>query len=81
MAVETIRYIADKVNVSISTVSGVIKKTEQIGAEIKKRVCSLIDKQDFEPNQIARCLVTGKIGMITIIILNLPDAVRKGSVF
>jgi len=75
MSVLTIHDIAHEANVSISTVSRVINNTKEVGPELKDRVFNIIQKHNFQPNQIARSLVTRKTDTIAMIVSNISNAV------
>jgi LacI family transcriptional regulator len=75
LSVVTIHDIAKEAQVSISTVSRVINNTKEVSPELKKRVYNIIKNHNYEPNQIARSLVTRKTGMIGIILSNISNAV------
>ena len=67
----TIKDVAKKANVSITTVSRVINKIEgYTNEETKKRILKVIEELDYKPNALARSLVTKKTKSIGLI---LPD--------
>lgn len=78
----TIKDIAKKANVSITTVSRVLNnKTEGIGEETRKRVLDIIEELDYRPNTIARSMVTKQTNTIGLIIPDIrnpffPELVR-----
>lgn len=78
----TIKDIAKKANVSITTVSRVLNnKAEGIGEATRKRVLEIIDELDYRPNTIARSMVTKQTNTIGLIIPDIrnpffPELVR-----
>jgi LacI family transcriptional regulator len=66
----TIKDVAKKANVSISTVSRVINKSKPVSEDIRERVEEVIKELNYEPNQIARSLVMKKTNLIGVIV---PD--------
>lgn len=58
----TIKDIAKLANVSITTVSRVINnKTEGVSEETRNRILQLVKELGYQPNAIARGLVTKKL--------------------
>lgn len=78
----TIKDIAKKANVSITTVSRVLNnKTEGIGEETRKRILDIIEEMDYRPNTIARSMITKQTNTIGLIIPDIrnpffPELVR-----
>jgi LacI family transcriptional regulator len=78
----TIKDIAKKANVSIATVSRVMNnKADDIREETKQRVLNVIKEHDYQPNSIARSMVTKKTATIGLIIPDIrnpffPELVR-----
>lgn len=78
----TIKDIAKKANVSITTVSRVLNnKQDGIGAATRKRVLDIIKELDYYPNSTARSMVTKKTKTIGLIIPDIrnpffPELVR-----
>lgn len=66
----TIKDVAKKANVSISTVSRVINDSKPVSDEIKKRVLEVIRETGYTPNPVARSLVMKKSRLIGVIV---PD--------
>jgi LacI family transcriptional regulator len=66
----TIQDVANKANVSITTVSHVINGTRYVSDGLKERVYSAMDELHFRPNGLARSLRMGKTKTIGLII---PD--------
>lgn len=63
----TIRDVASRADVSISTVSRVLNRPEIVDADTKKRVISAMNELNFKPNAIARGLSsrhTNTLGLI-----------------
>ncbi len=70
IAKTTIKDVAEKAQVSISTVSRVINNSGYVNAETKHKVMEAIRELDFEPNPLAKGLGGGKSNTIGLI---LPD--------
>jgi DNA-binding LacI/PurR family transcriptional regulator len=66
----TIYDIARESGVSVSTVSRILNGTAQVRPEKRERVQEVIDKYNFQPNLLARSLVSKESKMIGCI---LPD--------
>ncbi|MEH7014840.1 LacI family DNA-binding transcriptional regulator, partial [Neobacillus niacini] len=78
----TIKDIARKANVSITTVSRVInQKSEGIGEATRKKVLEIIEELDYRPNRVARSMITNQTNTIGLIIPDIrnpffPELVR-----
>lgn len=66
----TIKDVAKKANVSISTVSRVINNSKPVSPEIKEKVNKIIEEMNYSPNPVARSLVMRKSRLIGAIV---PD--------
>ena len=66
----TIKDIARKLNISVSTVSRALRGSADINQETKKAVIELAAELDYQPNSIALSLVKSKTNIIGVII---PD--------
>lgn len=69
----TIKDVAKKANVSISTVSRVINDSKPVSDDIKMRVVKVIEELGYKPNPVARSLVTKKSRLIGVIIPDISD--------
>ena len=69
----TIKDIARLANVSSATVSRVINNYPYINRKTKEKVLEVISKTDYQPNALARSLVTKKSGMIGVIVWDLAS--------
>ena len=72
-AVATLRDIAAKANVSIMTVSRVIKNSGYVNRETRKRVEAAIEEMDYRPNEIARSLVHSRTNNIMLIVPDIEN--------
>lgn len=72
--VATIKDVAKKAGVSISTVSRVVNSSKPVSEEVKKRVLEAIEELGYKPNEIARTLVTKKSYLIGVIVTDLGDS-------
>lgn len=64
----TIKDVAKMAGVSISTVSRVVNDSKPVSPDARRRVLNAIDVLDYEPNEIARSLVTRKSNIIGVIV-------------
>jgi DNA-binding LacI/PurR family transcriptional regulator len=67
--------VAREANVSYQTVSRVINNKDGVGEETRKRVLSIIQQLDYQPNDIARSLVVGRTFTLGCISESLTDYV------
>ncbi|OHW62477.1 catabolite control protein A [Andreesenia angusta] len=72
--VATIKDVAKKAGVSISTVSRVVNDSKPVSPEVKKKVMETIEELGYKPNEIARTLVTKKSYLIGVIVTDLGDS-------
>ena len=66
--VATIKDVAKMANVSISTVSRVVNDSKPVSPDARRRVLHAIEVLQYEPNEIARSLVTRKSNIIGVIV-------------
>ena len=66
----TIRDIAKKANVAVSTVSYVLNNTKKVKPETRERILEVIKELDYHPRSVARSLKTRKTMTIGVV---LPD--------
>lgn len=64
----TIKDVAKMAEVSISTVSRVINDSKPVSPEARRKVLHAIEELGYEPNEIARSLVTRKSNLIGVIV-------------
>lgn len=64
----TIKDVAKMSEVSISTVSRVINDSKPVSPEARRKVLNAIEVLGYEPNEIARSLVTQKSNLIGVIV-------------
>lgn len=64
----TIKDVAKMAEVSISTVSRVINDSKPVSPEARRKVLNAIEVLGYEPNEIARSLVTRKSNLIGVIV-------------
>src|SRR5271169_962030 len=63
-----IRTVAQLANVSIATVSRTINRVSTVNPKMAKRVFEAIEKLDYFPNTQARALVSGRSGLLGLIV-------------
>lgn len=64
----TIKEIAKIAGVSRSTVSRVINNDPNVSEQTRAKVQEIIDKMDYEPNPVARSLMSGKTRVVGLVI-------------
>jgi LacI family transcriptional regulator len=69
----TLRDIGKQLGLSAMTVSLVLRDSPRISDATKKRVRVAIRGLNFEPNQLARALTTGRSNLIGVIVPNSSD--------
>lgn len=66
----TIKDIAERVGVTVTTVSRVLNNRGYLSSDLKRRVQAAIDELNYQPNELARSLLRKKSKVIGLII---PD--------
>ncbi|MGO8693883.1 MAG: LacI family DNA-binding transcriptional regulator [Rectinemataceae bacterium] len=69
----TIRDVAEKAGVSISTVSHVLNGTRRVGDSARERVLDVIAELDYRPNQLARGLRGAETATLGLIISDIRE--------
>lgn len=69
----TIRDIATQLGLSAMTVSLALRDHPRISAPTKERIRAAMKELNYEPNQVARALATGKSNLIGVIVPNSSD--------
>ncbi|WP_141431667.1 LacI family DNA-binding transcriptional regulator [Bacillus sp. 03113] len=69
----TIKDVAKKANVSISTVSNVINKSKWVSPEVSERVLEVVKELGFIPNAIARSLIKKESLLIGVLIPGIEN--------
>ncbi|MFZ4771918.1 MAG: LacI family DNA-binding transcriptional regulator, partial [Ferruginibacter sp.] len=67
----TIKDIAKKLNISISTVSRALRKASDVSIETRKAVMSLSEELNYQPNRLALSLRQRQTHTIGVIVPNL----------
>ena len=70
----TIKDVAKKAGVSISTVSRVINDSKPVTGEVKQKVLDVIKETGYIPNPLARSLVTKRSQLIGVIVPEVSDS-------
>lgn len=65
------RDIADELGLSVVTVSKVLRNHPDIGEETRKRVLKRVEELDYQPNELARSLVTGRSYLVGLVVPGL----------
>ncbi len=66
----TIKAVAERAGVSVTTVSHALNRPERVTPELRERVTRAAAELGYQPNPIARSLRTGRTGLVAMII---PD--------
>jgi LacI family transcriptional regulator len=66
----TMKQVAERAGVSISTVSHVINNTRAVSDEVRKRVLGIIDEMRYVPSAVARSLKNDKTNTIGVLVPN-----------
>ena len=69
----TAQDVARTLGVSQSTISRAFSMTASISEEMKLRVIKAANKLGYQPNVIARSLITRRTNMVAIVMANLVD--------
>ena len=81
--VATMKEVAERAGVSITTVSHVINQTRFVSEELAKRVRDAIDELSYHPDQRARSLRVGKSETVAMLVTDIVNpffpAVVRGS--
>jgi len=70
----TIKDVAKRAGVSISTVSRVLNRRDRVNDETREKVLAAIQEMNFTPNNIAASMVTKKTKMIAIAV---PEVINS----
>ncbi|WP_099223016.1 LacI family DNA-binding transcriptional regulator [Listeria costaricensis] len=70
---KSIRDVARKANVSVSTVSRVLNNSKPVSKELRERVLAAIEEEEFVPNMLARGLVNKTTKLIGVIIPRISN--------
>lgn len=74
----TIKDVAKKANVSITTVSRVLNDKPDVNGDTKEKIKKIIDELNYKPNDIARGLVLNKTNTIGLIIPDIANPFFPG---
>ena len=69
----SIKDVAKKAGVSLSTVSRVLNNTCIVSDELRDKVMNAVNSMDYVPNQAARSLVSSRTNTIGVIVNNMHD--------
>lgn len=69
----TLQDIGRRLGLSATTISLALRNHPRISRETKERVNTLLQELRYEPNRVARALVTGKSNLIGVIVPNSSD--------
>jgi len=74
----TIRDVARRARVSVTTVSRALTQPELLRPSTRQRVLKIAKALAYHPNRAARSLITGKTGMIGIVVPDLANPFYPG---
>ncbi len=77
----TLKDVAKRAGVSRMTVSRVVNQTGQVSAKTQKRVNEAIEALGYQPNKLARGMVTGSSKTIGVLHSNLYNHVYADQIF
>src|SRR5690348_18277418 len=63
--------IADELGLSVVTVSKVLRNHPDIGEKTRNRVLKRVEELDYQPNELARSLVTGRSYLVGLVVPGL----------
>ena len=66
----TMKQVAERAGVSISTVSHVINNTRAVSDDVRRRVLGIIDEMRYVPSAVARSLKNDKTNTIGVLVPN-----------
>ncbi|WP_231701863.1 LacI family DNA-binding transcriptional regulator [Crassaminicella thermophila] len=69
----TIKDVAKKAGVSISTVSRVINGSKPVSSEVRQKVLKVIEETGYRPNPVARSLVMKKSQLIGVVVPDISN--------
>lgn len=69
----TLKDLAKKLNVSVSTISKALNDSHEISDATKKRIQKVAKKNNYQPNKIALNLKFGKTNIISVIIPSIQN--------
>lgn len=69
----TIKDVAARANVAVSTVSRVLNNSSYVSESTRERVLQAIRELNYHPNNLARGLTTGKTGVIGLMIPDITN--------
>ena len=72
-SIATIKEVAKKAGVSVSTVSHVVNKTRFVSDHLRNKVLSVIERLEYQPNQIARSLRRKSSNSLGLIIADITN--------
>ena len=74
MASTTMKRIASELGVSITTVSKVLNKHDDISPATRARVMAKVEELGYRPNAVARSLTLRRTQTLGVVIYNLDDS-------
>lgn len=79
----TLRDVAARAEVSVATASRALQKPAMVSASTRERVRQAVDELGYAPNRSARTLITGRTGVLGVIVPDLLNpfypALLKGA--
>jgi LacI family transcriptional regulator len=71
----TLQHIADKLELSRTTISLALRDHPRISTATKKKIAATAKRLGYEPDQAARALATGRSNLIGVVVPNTADHV------
>ncbi len=69
----TIKDVAERANVSISTVSRVVNSTATVAVAKRETVLKVMAELNYQPNSVARALAGNRTGILGLVVNDLAD--------
>ena len=73
----TLKQVAEAAGVSMKTVSRVINDSPEVAEATRQRIERVIEEMNYQPNQLARSLASGKTSTIAVLIHHSVDHIFR----
>ena len=72
-SIATIKEVAEKAGVSISTVSHIVNGTRFVSEDLRNKVLPVLESMDYQPNRLARSLRRKSSNAIGLIVADITN--------
>jgi LacI family transcriptional regulator len=69
----TLQHVGDCLGLSRTTISLALRNHPRISPGTKEKVVAVAKKFGYQPDQLARALVTGRLGLVGLVVPNTAD--------